>query len=48
MVGGGIQSIDDMRLALLPVEKACLGTLHGVQGGDGARFDGIPYTYTAW
>ena len=41
-IGGGVRAIDDGRGDFLPVETACLGTVRGVQGGDGARFDGSP------
>ena len=48
MLGGGntvrdgVQATDGGCGALLQVEIECPGTVNGVRGGDGYRFDGSP------
>ena len=47
-VGGGVRATDERSSTFLLVEASCLGTFHGVQGGDGARVSCSPSTDTAW
>ena len=46
-IGGGVRAIDDRRGDFLPVETSCLGTVHGVQGGDYAQVADRPHADTA-
>ena len=47
-VRGSVRATYDSRRDFLPGEALCLGTVHGVQGGDGAYVAGSPSTDTAW
>ena len=47
-VEGGIRETDDGSGSFLPGEEAGLGTVQGVQGGDGTRVAGGPYADTEW
>ena len=47
-VGGSVREKYEGSKAILTGDASCSDTVHGVQGGDGARVAGIPPTYTAW
>ena len=48
LFGGGVQATDDGTRDFLPGDSACLGTLCGVQGGDGLRVAVGPSIDASW